>query len=106
MFNNNDNTYSVKIPSTAPYEVVEWFDAMNNCNLLNEALIDLVLIEIKSGKYQQHIECKNEISAIEPPNTALETGFISSLYNWQDSSAAIFNEPGIEKRERKKMLSI
>ncbi len=101
-----NNQYTVEISSSTPNEVIEWFEIMNNCNILSETLIDLVHREIKMSKNQHSPEVKYETVNNRSQNTTLETNFISSLYNWQDSTTAIFNENNHIKKEKKKMLSI
>ncbi len=106
MFQNSQNKFLIEIPSNTPQEVIEWFNITNNCNMLSKALIDLVHKEINSSKYSDNMCTNNEVPSVEAIKSSLEPDFISSLYNWQDSSAAIFRDAAVLKKDKKKMLSI
>lgn len=111
MFQNIQDKYLIEIPSTTPQEVIEWFEIMNNCNMLSKALIDLVHRAINSIKCSDNMCINNEVPAVEAIKSSLEPDslepdFISSLYNWQDSSAAIFSDVLAPKKNKMKMLSI
>jgi hypothetical protein len=111
MFTNAPkHTYTITLPATTSKEVVEWFEIMENSNQLSEALVELIHSGIKSGKYQNAASYDTTLPGEQPKaengQPVIQDNFMDSLYNWQDSTNAIFKEVKEEKKEKKRMLSV
>jgi len=108
--NKATHIYSVSIPSTALKEVIEWFEIMDNSNQLSEALIELVNVGIKSGRYQNTVifdtTTQGQEPIIETEKVEHQNNFMDGLYDWQNSINSIFNEGKEDKKEKKRMLTV
>ncbi len=110
MYNIPKHIFSISLPSETSKEITEWFEIMESRKQLSDELIGLVHNHIMTGKYQ--IKTMNERQGLSAPlkisdeQTELQDEFLDKLYNWQDSNSAVFKEDKIEKKEKKKMLSI
>lgn len=110
MFTNKEpHAYNVILPSATSKEVMEWFEVMDNCNQLSEALIEMVHKSIQTSTCRKGSETIMSAPAgqhLGENQAVLQDNFMDSLYNWQDSTTAIFKEVTEEKKEKKKMLSV
>lgn len=110
MYNIPKHIFSISLPSETSKEITEWFEIMESRNQLSDELIGLVHTHIMTGKYQN--KTMNERQGLSDPlkisdeQIELQNDFLDKLYNWQDSNSAVFKDDKIEKKEKKKMLSI
>ncbi len=110
MYNIPKHIFSISLPSETSKEITEWFEIMESRNQLSDELIGLVHNHIMTGKYQNKIMNEKQIQSdplkLSDKQAELQDDFLDKLYNWQDSNSAVFKDDKIEKKEKKKMLSI
>lgn len=110
MYNIPKLIFSLNLPSETSKEITEWFEIMESRNQLSDELIGLVHNHIMTGKYQNktmdEMQGLSDTLKISDEQIELQNDFLDKLYNWQDSNNAVFKEDKIEKKEKKKMLSI
>lgn len=111
MFTNSSmHTYSITLPTYTSNDIIEWFESLERKNELSNQLIELVYNHIKNGgngiSNIYHCDIKNERLNIQNDLCELEDSFMNNLYNWQDSSDAVFKDDKKDKKEMKKMLTV
>lgn len=113
MFSNQvEKIYTIELPISTSQDIIEWFEIMAASNRLPEELIHLVYDHIRSENFFHSIafqsDIHNEINDQKAEPAMDQDDFFNSLYNWQDGNSQIFAEPEpkIEKKIKKKMLSV
>ncbi|BCJ98429.1 hypothetical protein [Anaerocolumna chitinilytica] len=110
MYNIPKHIFSISLPSETSKEITEWFEVMESRNQLSDELIGLVHNHIMTGNYQNKTMNENHVQSdplkLSDKKVEIQDDFLDKLYNWQDSNSAVFKEDKIEKKEKKKMLSI
>lgn len=105
-----NNTYTITLPGTTSIDVIDWFEYMEEKNILVEKITELVKSEIKSG-YKKEDNTFNKVLTIDMENVnnikaKSEDNFINNIYNWQESNHAIFKDENQERPKIKGMLSV
>jgi len=97
------HTYSITLPVNTTKDIFEWFTIMDNNKQLAEKLIELVHSDIMTGDHRN----TQKINLVTSSELKIDGGedlhradFMNSLYNWEESTSAIFNDCKEEKREK------
>lgn len=102
--------YTIELPINTSKEVFEWFETMDKANQLSVEVIELVYKNIQSYNITKpnfkNINPDEQINIIDDKQSDIHNTFINNLYNWQESTSAIFKEVNSVKKEKKKMLCI
>lgn len=99
-------TFTIDLPANTSKEIIDWFVNINNTKHLSVELIELVYKNLNSDYNNKSIfnneTYDEQINNMQDKQTDLQDIFINNLYNWQESSYAIFRETNNVKKEKKK----